>query len=285
MLVSNQTVQYEGTGSILVSATAWGAHVLGADIDIRVIRDGKKDKHGNHCNVYTNFSDYGLRDPLGLLRVDAAHPPWRPAVGAFADAILCDPPYGVRAGGRKVTAKDNSGEPLHARCVQNYALFLEVCVCVYSVRLVLEVVALQRFVSVAFVHQHSLPQQRGVIMLVVIWYSVSCTHGGRCWPHAVAARTSLLCTTMCNLAVSNLWPCREGYIPSTTAYGLVECLADLLESAARLLVMGGRLCFWLPDFTEDAQASDGDLAHEGSEAGNEFGSDSVAQVRYCCHTK
>jgi tRNA (guanine10-N2)-methyltransferase len=106
-----------GTGSILVSAAAWGAHVLGTDIDIRVIRDGKRDKEGKHCNVYTNFKDYSLPDPVGLLRADTAHPPWRPGIEAVADVILCDPPYGVRAGGRKVTAKSHSGEPLHARYV------------------------------------------------------------------------------------------------------------------------------------------------------------------------
>lgn len=107
---------FSGTGSILVSAAAWGAHVLGTDIDIRVIRDGKRDKQGKHCNVYTNFEDYGLPDPVGLLRTDTAHPPWRPGIEAVADVILCDPPYGVRAGGRKVTAKSHSGEPLYSRC-------------------------------------------------------------------------------------------------------------------------------------------------------------------------
>ena len=98
-----------------MSAAAWGAHVLGTDIDIRVIRDGKRDKQGKHCNVYTNFTDYGLQDPLGLLRADTAHPPWRPGIEAVADVILCDPPYGVRAGGRKVSAKSHSGEPLNSR--------------------------------------------------------------------------------------------------------------------------------------------------------------------------
>ena len=96
---------FTGTGSILVSAAAWGAHVLGADIDIRVIRDGKRDKQGNHCNVYTNFSDYGLRDPVGLLRADTAHPPWRPGIEGVADVILCDPPMGCGRGGAKSAAR------------------------------------------------------------------------------------------------------------------------------------------------------------------------------------
>ena len=59
---------------------------------------------------------------------------------------------------------------------------------------------------------------------------------------------------------------RAGYIPSTTAYGLVECLVDLQETAARLLVVGGRLCFWLPDFTE-AEEADEDASTQHSPAG------------------
>jgi tRNA G10 N-methylase Trm11 len=52
--------------------------------------------------VYSNFRDYKLPDPAGLLRIDAHNPPWRSLPAGFLDAILCDPPYGVRAGGRKM---------------------------------------------------------------------------------------------------------------------------------------------------------------------------------------
>ena len=37
---------FAGTGSVLVAAAARGAAVVGADIDVRVIRDGKADKSG-----------------------------------------------------------------------------------------------------------------------------------------------------------------------------------------------------------------------------------------------
>jgi tRNA (guanine10-N2)-methyltransferase len=109
---------FVGTGSILVSAAAWGAHVLGTDIDIRVIRDGKRDKHGHHCNVYSNFRDYGLQDPVGLYRADMAHPPWRPGMEGIVDVILCDPPYGVRAGGKKIVPRDPAAGPVDMRCAQ-----------------------------------------------------------------------------------------------------------------------------------------------------------------------
>jgi tRNA (guanine10-N2)-methyltransferase len=89
---------FAGTGSILVAAASYGARVLGCDIDMRVLRDGKIDSKGASCNVYTNFRDYGLGDPAGLVRCDNSHPPWRPHLQAVVDAILTDPPYGVRAG-------------------------------------------------------------------------------------------------------------------------------------------------------------------------------------------
>lgn len=37
---------FVGTGSILVAAAHLGAHTIGADIDMRVIRDGKTDAAG-----------------------------------------------------------------------------------------------------------------------------------------------------------------------------------------------------------------------------------------------
>lgn len=33
---------FVGTGSILVAAAHFGAHTMGADIDIRVVRDGEQ---------------------------------------------------------------------------------------------------------------------------------------------------------------------------------------------------------------------------------------------------
>lgn len=97
---------FVGTGSILIPAAHLGAMTLGADIDIRVIKLGKKDKAGRHVNVWTNFRDYGLPPPLGLLRCDLHTAPFRTGLEEVLDAIVCDPPYGVRAGGRKSVAKD-----------------------------------------------------------------------------------------------------------------------------------------------------------------------------------
>lgn len=39
---------------------------------------------------------------------------------------------------------------------------------------------------------------------------------------------------------------KDGHIPSTAPYTLAECLHDLLDLAARALVIGGRLVFFVP---------------------------------------
>lgn len=49
---------------------------------------------------------------------------------------------------------------------------------------------------------------------------------------------------------------RTGHIPSTAAYSLVECVHDLLDLAARMLVMGGRLVFFYPVLREDDSVED-----------------------------
>ncbi|KAI4966793.1 hypothetical protein ZWY2020_035997 [Hordeum vulgare] len=63
---------------------------FGADIDIRVVRDGR----GPHCNIWSNFEQYKLPEPLCVLRADNNLPPWRPGlkevVGSSKGII---PPY------------------------------------------------------------------------------------------------------------------------------------------------------------------------------------------------
>jgi tRNA (guanine10-N2)-methyltransferase len=58
-------------------------------------------KHGKHTMIWDNFDQYGFEQPVGLVRYDAHHPPLRPGLEELFDCIVCDPPYGVRAGGRK----------------------------------------------------------------------------------------------------------------------------------------------------------------------------------------
>ncbi|KAL3693576.1 hypothetical protein R1sor_007227 [Riccia sorocarpa] len=147
---------FVGTGSILVAAAHFGAMTMGADIDIRVIRDGK----GPDKNVWSNFKQYDLTPPIGLIRADNNVPPWRSNLSEVFDAIICDPPYGVRAGGRK-----SGGRKLLQGTRDPYKI----------------------------------DEDR-----------------------------------------------RKDHIPSTAPYTLAECVHDLLDLAARLLVIGGRLVFFYP---------------------------------------
>lgn len=91
---------FVGTGSVLVAAAHFGALCFGADIDWRILL-GKGGR-----TLFDNFSAYGLPRPE-VLRWDLAHLPITPS--ARWDAILCDPPYGIRAGGR------TSGHPERVR--------------------------------------------------------------------------------------------------------------------------------------------------------------------------
>lgn len=156
---------FVGTGSILVAAAHYGAFTMGADIDIRVVRDGK----GPNCNVWSNFKQYNLGEPLGLIRADNNSPPWRSDVCEIFDAIICDPPYGVRAGGRKSGGRKMLNGKRDA---------------------------------------YVIPEEM-----------------------------------------------RKDHIPSTAPYTLVECVHDLFDMAARLLVMGGRLVYFFPAAREDCSES------------------------------
>lgn len=44
---------------------------------------------------------------------------------------------------------------------------------------------------------------------------------------------------------------KSDHIPSTAPYSLAECMHDLLDLAAKMLVMGGRLVFFYPVLRED----------------------------------
>ncbi|CAH9074685.1 unnamed protein product [Cuscuta epithymum] len=156
---------FVGTGSILVAAAHYRAMTMGADIDIRVVRDGR----GPDCNVWSNFIQYGLQQPISLIRADNGLPPWRLGLQEMFDAIICDPPYGVRAGGRK-----SGGRKLLKGVIGPYTI----------------------------------PDEK-----------------------------------------------RTDHIPSTAPYSLVECVHDLLDLAARMLVIGGRLVYFYPSLRDDPSCS------------------------------
>jgi len=87
---------FVGTGSILLTCGLRGGYCVGADIDLRILR-GRSDEE----NVLTNFEQYKLDRP-DLVRSDNAlyHRHYRTTKPMY-DAIITDPPYGIRAGARR----------------------------------------------------------------------------------------------------------------------------------------------------------------------------------------
>lgn len=88
---------FVGTGSILVSSASFGAVCMGTDIDA-VVMKGKGEG-----NIFSNFDQFGLPRPEVIVCDNSMFT--RHFVDQWAhdtfDAIVCDPPYGVRAGAKK----------------------------------------------------------------------------------------------------------------------------------------------------------------------------------------
>ncbi|CAJ1969576.1 unnamed protein product [Cylindrotheca closterium] len=98
---------FVGTGSILLSCALRGAYCMGSDIDIRVLKGRNKEE-----TIWKNFDQYHLRRPE-LLRTDNAiyHRHFRRHQPLY-DAIVCDPPYGIRAGARKTGSRKDTPRPI-----------------------------------------------------------------------------------------------------------------------------------------------------------------------------
>ncbi|KAK9460189.1 S-adenosyl-L-methionine-dependent methyltransferase [Lipomyces oligophaga] len=91
---------FAGTGSFLVAASHFGAMALGSDIDGRQMKGKAK---GN--NIRSNYKQYHLQSRfLDTFIGDFTHNPIRPSM--FLDAIVCDPPYGVREGLKVLGSRD-----------------------------------------------------------------------------------------------------------------------------------------------------------------------------------
>ena len=145
---------FVGTGSILLSCALRGAYCIGADIDVRILK-GKSESE----NIWKNFEQYNLQRPE-ILRTDNAiyHRHYRDHMPLY-DAIICDPPYGIRAGARKTGSRSDNPRPI--------------------------------------LDEH-----------------------------------------------------RHDHIPQTKPYSVSDVMSDLLDMAARSLVMGGRLVYVIPSFAD-----------------------------------
>lgn len=139
---------FVGTGSFLYTCSYFGAYTMGSDIDGRQMRgklktstphrgpkykksqDLLEDESQEFPSIFTNVRQYNLSGlVLDCLVFDLANHPLRSGALKFS-AIVTDPPYGVRAGAKKLGAaspKDSKPIPLEFRAItypttQPYAL-------------------------------------------------------------------------------------------------------------------------------------------------------------------
>jgi len=108
LLMANQTLAapgkliydpFVGTGSMTYTTAHFGALVFGSDIDGRQMR-GKEKQPG----IIRAAAQYGVAHRIvDLCTFDVTHNPWR--CGELFDAIITDPPYGVRAGAKRLGRK------------------------------------------------------------------------------------------------------------------------------------------------------------------------------------
>ncbi|KAE8260198.1 hypothetical protein A4X13_0g502 [Tilletia indica] len=93
---------FAGTGSILYACAQYGAYVMGSDIDARMMKGKDVVKKGKgKTGLSRAAGQYGLEDlVLDGLGADMTQHPWRR--GGIFDAIVADPPYGIRAGAKRL---------------------------------------------------------------------------------------------------------------------------------------------------------------------------------------
>ncbi|KAF9100577.1 hypothetical protein BGX29_006471 [Mortierella sp. GBA35] len=101
---------FVGTGSFLMTCAHFGAMTVGSDIDGRQIRGKGK------ASIQSNCEQYGLKGRvLDALVFDVCHAPWRRFKEGLFDAIVTDPPYGVRAGAKTLGRKDPAKQATEPR--------------------------------------------------------------------------------------------------------------------------------------------------------------------------
>ena len=109
---------FVGTGSIAVALQYFNTFVTGCDLDMRVLKGyavgGKTKNKGipgldkiDKFNIFTNFKHYGIPLPevmamdISAVQFNLQQTEEGLGVRPIFDAIVCDPPYGVRARSQK----------------------------------------------------------------------------------------------------------------------------------------------------------------------------------------
>ncbi|KAM7420355.1 hypothetical protein PAMA_014866 [Pampus argenteus] len=107
---------FVGTGSLLVACSQFGAYVCGADIDYNTIhgkgRSSRKKQQwrGPDENIKANLRQYGTEKMyLDVMVSDASKHVWRDV--PLFDAIITDPPYGIRESTRRTGSHKDYTKP------------------------------------------------------------------------------------------------------------------------------------------------------------------------------
>ncbi|XP_039960648.1 tRNA (guanine(10)-N2)-methyltransferase homolog [Bactrocera tryoni] len=116
---------FVGTGSLLVSAAKFGGYVLGADIDFMMLHGRSRPSRITQKvrerdeRVRANLEQYGCGDRyIDVIISDFSNPLWRE--GVEFDAIITDPPYGIRESTEKVESKMTSKQNTRSKDMPHY---------------------------------------------------------------------------------------------------------------------------------------------------------------------
>lgn len=115
---------FVGTGSLLIAASQFGGYTLGTDIDYLMLhgrtrpsRISQKSRDIDE-NVAANMNQYGITSYfVDVVVADFSCPLWRE--NAYLDAIITDPPYGVRESTERV-GSTKSGSTIEAHQVETH---------------------------------------------------------------------------------------------------------------------------------------------------------------------
>lgn len=124
-----------GTGSFLLTCAEFGCYGIGSDVDGKQLRGNTKwmHQHGRSSEGLKSLAcEYGVSDRiLGGIVCDFKKGMWRVLkdkndgnLGDFEifDAIVTDPPYGVRAGAKKVTGMLDVNKSNEFKHANNYSV-------------------------------------------------------------------------------------------------------------------------------------------------------------------
>jgi len=218
---------------------------MGADVDWKLVY-GKTRK--GPISVFDNFKQYKLPPP-DILCMDLSQSAWRHSYEAnaaeanrtaaaasaaeaddaasrqrrqlagFVDAIVCDPPYGVRAGARKLgraDKKDKRSDSVAAAEANAAGDGAEA--------------------AAASTPAEAVPAASAS--------TTDATHASTTAAVAAASPHPSASTSSISAAASP-----AHHVPSTVVYDVEDVIHDLLDLSAQLLRVGGRLVYWLPTTT------------------------------------